>query len=78
MSVLRIEQALARAKERGIVIKKKELAAMLWPESVEVTQIVNMTKLCSGRTKRVPPEWIRIICNATGVSADFLLGLINQ
>lgn len=57
---------------------KKDIAARLWPDAPETTQVVNMTNLCSGKTKRVEPEWIAIICKMTGVSADFLVGLSNE
>lgn len=73
--MIRIEQALARAKEKGLKVLKKDVAARLWPDSLPSAQQVNMTKLCSGKTARIDPEWINIICEMTGVSADFLLGI---
>jgi len=76
--MMRIEQAIARAKEQGNKVTKKEIAARLWPDSVPSAQQVNMTALCSGRTARVNPEWVVIICEMTGVSADFLLGISNE
>lgn len=76
--MIRIEQALARAKEQGNKVLKKDIAARLWPDSSPAAQQVNMTILCSGKTARVAPEWIRIICEMTGCSADFLLGLSNE
>lgn len=76
--MIRIEQAIARAKDEGRAIMKKDIAAHLWPDAPETTQVVNMTNLCSGKTKRVEPEWIAIICKMTGVSADFLVGLSNE
>lgn len=76
---LRIELAIARAKEKtGKKIFKKEIAAALWPDSVESSQMVNMTNLVNGTTARVAPEWIVTICEMTGCSADFLLGLSNE
>ena len=76
--ILRIEQAIARAKEQGNVLKKKDIAARLWPDSVPAAQQVNMTALCSGKTTRINPNWIVVICEMTGCSADFLLGISND
>ena len=76
--MMRIEQAIARAKEQGKKVLKKDIAARLWPDSTEVGQQVNMTSLCSGATSRVEPEWVNIICEMTGCTADFLFGLSND
>lgn len=75
---MRIELAIARAKEQGKKVMKKDIAARLWPDSNEAAQQVNMTGLCSGRTSRINPEWVKIICEMTGCSADFLFGLSND
>lgn len=76
--MIRIEQALARAKEEGRKVMKKELAAKLWPNSSPAAQQVNMTGLCNGKTTKIDPEWVAIICNMTGCSADFLFGISND
>lgn len=76
--MMRIEQAIARAKEQGKKVLKKDIAARLWPDSVPAAQQVNMTNLCKGETARIAPEWINIICEMTGCTADFLLGLSNE
>lgn len=75
---MRIETAIARAKEQGRKVMKKEIAARLWPDSNEAAQQVNMTALCSGKTTRINPEWVGIICEMCGCTADFLLGLSNE
>lgn len=75
---LRIEEAVARAKANGTKVLKKDIAAKLWPDSVESAQQVNMTKLCNGRTASIKPEWIIEICKFTGCTADFLFGLKNE
>lgn len=75
---MRIEQAIARAKEQGNKVMKKDVAARLWPNSSPATQQVNMTTLCNGKTTRINPEWVNIICEMTGCSADFLFGLSNE
>ena len=38
-------------------------------------QQVNMTNLCNGTTKRIVPEWVVIICEMCGCSANYLFGL---
>ena len=76
--MLRIEQAIARAKEQGNKVKKKDIAARLWPDSSQAAQQVNMTALCNGATARIAPEWVNIICEMTGCTADFLLGIKNE
>ena len=76
--MIRIEQAIARSKERGNKVLKKDIAARLWPDSTPVAQQVNITRLCAGRTPRIEERWIPIICEMTGCSADFLFGLSNE
>lgn len=76
--MIRVEAAIARAKEQGIKITKGELAAMIWPDSSVSAQRVSISRLCSGKNERVAPEWVRTICKTCGVSADFLFGLSND
>ena len=76
--MMRIEQAIARAKERGNKVLKKDIAARLWPDSTPVAQQVNFTRLCAGKTPRIYEEWVKIICEMTGCTADFLFGLSNE
>ena len=76
--MMRIEQAIARAKEQGKKVLKKDLAAKLWPDSTEAGQQVNMTALCSGKTTKINPDWVAIICGMTGCTADFLFGISNE
>lgn len=73
--MLRIESAIAIAKDNGKKVLKKDIAARLWPDVSEVGRRVNMTNLCSGKTDRVRPEWVSIICEMTGCTADFLCGI---
>lgn len=75
---LRIEEAIARAKANGNKVLKKDIAAKLWPNSVEAAQQVNMTKLCSGKLVSVRPEWLITICDMCNCSADFLIGRTNE
>ena len=76
--MLRIEEALARAKQQGRKVYKKDIAARLWPDASEAARQVAMTRLCSGRTERVTLEWVQIITEMTGCTADFLFGLSND
>lgn len=76
--MMRIEEAIARAKQQGKKVLKKDVAARLWPDSTPVAQQVNMTSLCNGTTSRISPEWVNIICEMTGCSADFLFGISNN
>ena len=76
--MIRVEQAIARAKEGGKKILKKDIGARLWPNSTPEAQQVNMTALCNGATVRINPEWVSIICEMTGCTADFLLGISNE
>lgn len=75
---IKIEEAIARAKESGRRVLKKDIAARIWPDGTPEARQVNMTKLLKGRTLRIEPEWVKIICEMTGVSADFLFGMSNE
>lgn len=75
MRTIRINEALARAENAGRKVYKYELAAKLWPDMSPQARQVNMTRLCTGKTKRIQPSWVGIICRATGVDANFLFGL---
>lgn len=76
--MMRIEEAIARAKQQGKKVLKKDIAARLWPDSTPVAQQVNITRLCSGKTPRINVEWVNVICEMTGCTADFLFGLSNE
>lgn len=76
--MMRIEQAIARAKEQGKKVFKKDLAAQFWPNSSPAAQQVNMTALCAGKTAKISPDWVKIICETCGCTADFLFGLSND
>lgn len=78
MGVFRIEEAIARAKTKGIKVMKKDISARLWPDSVDSARQVNMTKLCTGRTYGIRPEWVVIICEMCECTADYLFGLSND
>lgn len=76
--MLRINEAIARAERMGKKVFKKDLAALLWPDSSVNAQQVNMTKLVSGTSKKVSIEWVEILCRELNCTADYLFGLSND
>ena len=74
MAALKVNEAIALAEAMGRKIMKKDLAAKIWPNSRPEAQVVNMSNLCSGVTKKINPDWIITICRETGCTADFLFG----
>ena len=75
---LRINEALARANTQGKKVFKKDIAARLWPDSTAIAQNVNMTNLCCGKTQKINPDWVGVICEMLDCTADFLFGLSND
>lgn len=75
MAAIKINEALAYATAHGRKINKVELAAKLFPEASRPCQYQKLQHLLSGRTIRIKPETVVIICRETGVSADYLFGL---
>lgn len=73
--ILRIEEAIARAKRKGIEVKKKDVAARLWPDSEESAQQVSFTKLIKGKTLAVRPEWVIAICEMCDCTPNYLFGI---
>ena len=78
MAALRVNEAIALSELKGKKVLKKDLAAKIWKNSRPEAQAVNMANLCNGFTKKVNPEWIITICQETGCTADFLLGISND
>lgn len=72
---LRVNEAIARSETNGKKVLKKDIAARLFEGASESAQQVNMTNLCNGTTKRIVPEWVVIICEMCGCSADYLFGI---
>lgn len=72
---LRVNEAIARSEANGKKVLKKDIAARLFEGVSESAQQVNMTNLCNGTTKRIVPEWVVIICEMCGCSADYLFGM---
>lgn len=75
MATLKINEALAYATAHGKKINKGELAAKLFPEANKACQYQKLQHLIAGRRVRIKPETVVILCQETGVSADFLFGL---
>lgn len=72
--MFRLEEAIARAKTGGNKEIKQALASALWPGLTYAGRTVNINNLCSGRTRRIDPDWVPIICEMCDVSAGFLFG----
>lgn len=70
----RVNEAIARAQTNGININKKVVAARLWEGTSEAAQQVNMTSLCSGKTLRIMPEWVTIVCEMCDCTPNYLFG----
>lgn len=72
---LKINEAIARSEVMGRKVFKKDIAAKLFPNQPQSTQQVNFANLCTGRTQRVKPEWIIVICDMCECTPQFLLGM---
>lgn len=72
---LRVKEAIARSEANGKKVYKKDIAARLFDGVSESAQQVNMTNLLNGKTQRVKPEWVVIICEMCGCTADYLFGM---
>lgn len=77
MNNLKINEAIALAKSKGMTISKLELAKKLWPESDDITAKANFCNLASGRSKKINVNAVPVLCTELGVSADYLFGLSN-
>lgn len=72
---LRVKEAIARSEANGKKVYKKDIAARLFDGVSESAQQVNMTNLLNGKTQRIKPEWVVIICEMCGCTADYLFGM---
>ena len=64
---LKVNEAIAQSEANGKKVLKQEIAN-------ENTQRVNMSNLCRGKTQRIKPEWINIICHECDCTPNFLFG----
>ena len=72
MGNLRITDAIIQANKQGNNLLMRDIAEVLWPESSTAVRQVNMSRLVTGKLKYIKIDWIRIICDMTGVDANFL------
>lgn len=74
-SKFRVNEAIALSEANGKKVLKKDIAARLFAGVNESAQQVNMTNLCKGKTKRIAPEWVIILCEMLDCSANYLFGM---
>jgi DNA-binding Xre family transcriptional regulator len=69
---LKVNEAIALSAANGKKVLKKDIAARLFPGVSTATQQVNMTSLCNGKTKRILPEWVIVICEMCDCTPNYL------
>lgn len=75
MIKLNIERALLDFEEKtGKRMKKKELAAAVWPKLSEGSRITRLSNLIHGKTKRVELSVIKRLCEVLRVGYDYMIG----
>ena len=75
MARLRISEALKAYSDRtGERMTQNDLAAKIYPDASPQSRAINLSRLSTGKAKTVNLETIKIICNLTGVSPNFLFG----
>lgn len=77
-STIKVMEAIEFANSNGNPITKMELAGMMWPNSSGPSRYFNIQSIINGDTKKVSPEWLQLISNTTGVSVEFLLGMVEE
>lgn len=75
MRILIKEAMKKRNARRGVRILQKDLGKLLWPDSDPLVQQVKINRLCNGLYKQIRPEWVKLLCGALGVDANFLFGI---
>lgn len=75
---IRINEAIARCRQRGHKVFKKDIAARLFPNVSEAAQKINIKNICTGRTKRLTPEAVCIICEMCDCTPNFLFGYEDE
>lgn len=71
---LKVNEAIALSAANGKKVLKKDIATRLFPGVSTTTQQVNMTSLCNGKTKRILPEWVIVICEMCDCTPNYLFG----
>lgn len=70
MGNIALQQAIEKSGKAS-----KNLARLLWPDASPRAQYQNMRLLLNGTNKRVTIDQIQIICEFTGVDANYLFGI---
>lgn len=73
--MFRLNDAFVIAITKGKNVTKKQIAARLWPDASETSRGINMSHLCSGKTRKIYPEWVPIICEELECTPAFLFGM---
>ena len=73
--MFRIKEALAYAKENGLIKRNSDLANELCCNSTEQSAYMHSRNLPEGKSKKINIEDVPFICKELGVSADYLFGL---
>lgn len=76
--MIRIEEAIASAKRRGLDVNKKKLSDVLYPHlGNERSRQTNLSNLCNGRKKSITEDAILTICKVCQVTPNYLFGYEN-
>jgi hypothetical protein len=73
--VLRLKEAILHANRNNKRVTMKSLSLLLWENTNPHTLNNNIHNLATGKTDRVKVDWVKIICDETGVDANFLFGI---
>jgi len=73
MANIKLNEAILYASAKaGRKISQKEVGKELFPESSIESQQINLSKLITGKTKRISVITVQRICKKLGVDANFL------
>jgi len=73
--MFRITDAFVIAVAKGKKVQKKKLAEKLWPEASGTSRAININRLFSGKTQKIDPKWVPIICAELDCTPGFLFGM---
>lgn len=76
--MIRLKEAIARAREEGLFRRKEDLAQKIWTNSSPKSAYMNLLNLEHGNSKKIDIESVAIICKECNVSADYLFGLTDM
>ncbi len=75
MAKLRITEAMAHyTLKTGEEMKRRDLAAKIWPTGSDKSRPINIRALMNGKTKRIDIDAVDKICKATQTDPNFLFG----